>query len=862
MKVAILGGGPAGLYFAVLLKKAYPAHDVTVYERNRADDTFGFGVVFSDQTLDMFERYDQESYQDIVRNFSYWDDIEVHLRGVRSRVGGNGFCGCARRTLLMLLQRRCAALGVNLEFETEIRDVSAFADYDLVVVCDGVNSTVREQFREHFQPEVSLRTNKFSWMGSTRPLDAFTFSFRESEWGIFIAHAYQYEPGRSTWIFETDAETFAKAGLAGMDEQQSALLMEKIFARDLAGHPLLINRSVWRNFPMIRNRRWTKGSMVLLGDAKATAHFSIGSGTKLAMEDAISLFESIRSTRTVAQALVRFETARRGDVERTQHAADVSLVWFEHVRRFWHMETTQFIFGLMTRSKSITYDNLRLRAPKFVDQVDRMFANQVRASRFDVDADHPRPPMFQPMRLREMALVNRVVVSPMCMYSARDGLLSDWHMVHYGSRALGGAGLIFTEMTDISAEARITPGCAGLYTDEHEQAWKRVIDFVHGNSQARICLQLGHAGRKGATKNMWDGIDQPLDEDAWPTVAPSPLPYYPHSRPPREISRAEMDVVKEEFVAAARRAIRAGFDMLELHCAHGYLLGTFISPLTNQRTDEYGGSLENRLRYPLEIFAALRKVWPDWKPMSVRLSATDWKDGGVTGEDAVTIAAAFAEHGCDLIDVSTGQTVHDSTPVFGRMFQTQFSDQIRNDAGLATMCVGNITTADQINTILAAGRADLVALGHAMESRTAGLGQPHHRRPLVVRMFAPRNELFRRQLVDQRRDGAIRHHQPQRQLRHGEAFGETVELGQDVEARQRDAEFLTQPRFQDVLDLGRAAQQAQPDADLGVLPARAGILGDVADLAELFRRLTQHGASPRRRPGPARATGCPNPGGS
>ncbi|MES2255298.1 MAG: bifunctional salicylyl-CoA 5-hydroxylase/oxidoreductase [Pseudomonadota bacterium] len=711
MKISILGGGPAGLYFSILLKKSRPNYDVALYERNRADDTFGFGVVFSDQTLDIFRRYDPVSHAAILDNFAYWDDVAIHFKDEVIRVGGNGFCGCSRQTLLRLLQERAAGLGVALHFGREIDDPAIFADSDLIVAADGINSQIRARYADHFQPAIDLRPNKFVWLGSTRPFDAFTFFFRETKHGVFIAHCYQYEKGHSTWVIETDPATWARAGLDTMSETESARFLEIVFAEELDGHGLITNRSLWRSFPVIRNTRWVKDNIVLLGDAKATAHFSIGAGTKLAMEDAIALFEALNAHGDdVRASLAGFERERREDVEKTQHAANVSLVWFEHLARFWNYSPIKFAFGLMTRSKSITYDNLAMRAPQFVQAVTREFAREQEALGFPVRSPDA-PPMFQPFRLRDMELDNRVVLSPMCMYCADEGLPDDWHLVHLGARALGGAGLIFTEMTNVSREARITHGCAGLYTDAQEAAWKRVVDFVHGNSRAKLCMQLGHAGRKGATKLIWEGMDEPLEDGAWPLIAASAIAYYPHSQIPRAMTRADMDQVKSDFVQAARRAERVGVDMMELHCGHGYLLASFISPLTNCRTDEYGGSLENRLRYPLEVFAALRDVWPVNKPMSVRISATDWKAGGLTGEESVEMARLFSQAGCDLIDVSTGQTVHDAEPVFGRMFQTPFSDKIRNEAGIATMAVGAISSADQINTILAAGRADLVAIG-------------------------------------------------------------------------------------------------------------------------------------------------------
>src|SRR3981189_2408154 len=621
MKIAIIGGGPAGLYSAILLKKQQPEAEITVYERNRADDTFGFGVVFSDATLDNFEKYDSPSYRRITQEFAYWDDIAVHFRGTTHRVGGNGFCGFLRPMLLLILQERARELGVTLLFETDICDEARFADADLVVLADGINSRFREKYIAHFEPEVDLRTNMFAWMGSTRPLDAFTFIFQETEWGPFIAHAYQYEAGRSTWIFETDPQTFKRAGLEGLNEKQSADRMAGIFGWFLEGHQLLTNRSMWRNFPMIRSKRWVKDNMVLLGDAKATAHFSIGSGTKLAMEDAIALADAMQRAPTVDAALKQYEEGRREEVEKTQHAADVSLVWFEHVDRFWDFDPVQFAFGVMTRAKAITYDNLMLRAPDFVAEVDKAFAKQVRAKGFDVDVEKPVAPMFQPLRLREMELSNRAVVSPMCLYSAKAGVHNDFHLMHYGSRAIGGAGLRFTERTWVSRDAPITPGCTGLWNDEQEAAWQRIVDFVHANSPAKICLQLGHAGRKGATTLMWAGMDRPLAEGGWDVLSASPIPYFPDSQVPREMDRAAMDAVKAAFVQAAERGEACGFDMLELHSAHGYLLASFISPLTNQRSDAYGGSLPGRLRFPLEVFEALRAAWPAHKPMAGGISA-------------------------------------------------------------------------------------------------------------------------------------------------------------------------------------------------------------------------------------------------
>ncbi len=755
MKIAVIGGGPAGLYFALLIRKSRPDIAVTVFERNKADDTFGFGVVFSDQTLDTFKAHDAESYEAIRRSFAYWDDIEIHFKDTVHRIGGNGFCGCSRRTLLLLLQQRARELGVKLEFGVDIDDEASLGA-DMIVIADGINSRLRERHKDHFGTKTDLRPNKFSWMGSTRPFDAFNYIFRETEHGVFIAHCYQYEPGASTWVLETTPQTWERAGLGQMSEAQGAAFMERVFAHELQGHRLSTNRSVWRSFPMIRNERWVKDNMVLIGDAKATAHFSIGSGTKLAMEDAIALHRSVVATCSVPDALAHFETTRRGEVERTQHAADTSLVWFEEVQRFWDMDPVQFAFGLMTRSKAITYDNLMLRAPDFVRQVDAMMARDVTEHGITPAPQVAVAPMFQPFRLRDMPIANRVVVSPMCMYSAKDGVPGDFHLVHYGARAMGGAGLIFTEMTCPSPDARITPGCTGLWNDEQQAAWTRIVVITHQNSDARICLQLGHAGRKGASRLMWDGMDRPLADDAWDIVAPSPLPYYPESQVPREMTEADMVRITADFVAATTRAEAAGFDMLELHCAHGYLLASFISPVTNHRTDEFGGTLDNRLRFPLAVFEAMRAVWPAHKPMSVRISASDWMEGGLSTDEAVEVSRAFARAGADLIDVSSGQTSPKSRPRYGRMFQTPFADQIRNEAKVAVMAVGSITGTDQINTIIAAGRADLVALGRphladpAFTLRAAAwYGDKDHASP---KQYGPGRDALYRQGESERAD--------------------------------------------------------------------------------------------------------------
>jgi anthraniloyl-CoA monooxygenase len=711
MKVAVIGGGPGGLYFALLAKKAWPRWDITVYERNRPDDTFGFGVVFSDQTLDTFKAYDVPSYEMIRRRFAYWDDVDVVYKGRALRAAGNGFCGCSRMALLNILHDRCRELDVRLVFSHEVEGLQEFRDCDLVVVADGINSRIREQHKDHFQPSVDLRPNKFVWLGSTRPLDAFKYFFRETPEGIILAHCYQYEKGRSTWVIETDEPTWRSFGFDAKDERAMLATLEEIFAEELAGHRLVPNRSIWRNFPTIVNRTWVMGNAVLVGDAKATAHFSIGSGTKLAMEDAIALYECFRAERTVVRALARYDTARREEVEKTQHAANVSLAWFENMKRYWGMDPQQFAFGVMSRSKQITWENLELRDPAFVREVQRWFAAGVRARGFDVDLENPPVPMFTPFRLRDMVVENRVVVSPMDQYSAVEGVPTDWHFVHLASRAIGGAGLVFVEMTCVSPEGRISPGCTGLWNEAQRDAFRRIVDFCHAHAKAKLCMQIGHSGRKGSTQLGWERMDYPLASGNWPLVAPSPIPYLQGiSQVPREMTRADMDEVIAQFVRAARLADEAGFDMLEIHMAHGYLLGSFISPLTNARTDDYGGPIANRMRFPLEVFRACRAAWPGRKPMSVRISATDWAPGGLAGVDLMALTRMLKDAGCDLVDCSTGQTVPWQKPVYGRMYQAPFSDWVRNEVGIATMTVGAVTTADQVNTLLAAGKADLVAL--------------------------------------------------------------------------------------------------------------------------------------------------------
>jgi anthraniloyl-CoA monooxygenase len=745
MNIHIIGAGPAGLYFAILAKKTFADAHIEVTERNRADDTFGFGIVLSDETLRNLESADEPTYREIAANFAYWDDIYTRFKGTVSKSVGHGFSGIRRLTLLQILQRRAAELGVVLRYGVDDKGLPSHADADLIIAADGINSAVREALKTDFAPEVDLRSNRFTWLGARMNLPGFTYSFREDtispadglhRRGIWNMHAYQFTPmqaegiGECTIVIETTDEAFKASGLSETDEAATARFVERLFAEELQGHEVLTNRSHWRRFPTITCKTWhhaithangKTSQVVLLGDAAHTAHFSIGSGTKLALEDAIALHAavaagSINCADDLKRALAHYEAERRDEVGRIQHSANVSLVWFENVRRFWSMEPIQFNYSLLSRSKQITHENLRMRDAGLVDQVEHWWNKRVaKTLRTKLPKTFTAPPLFSPLELRGMRLANRVVVSPMAQYSAVDGVPNDWHFTHYTTRALGGAGLVFIEMSCPSADARITPGCTGLWTHAQAHAWKRIVDFSHRHSDAKLCIQLGHAGRKGSTQVGWEKMDNPLDEvlhgPNWGLFAPSPIAYREGiNAMPRVMTPHDMARIRDQFVASARLADEAGFDMLELHMAHGYLLASFISPITNQRDDAYGGNLANRLRFPLEVWDAVRAVWPRDKPMSVRVSATDWIAGGTTGGDTVEIAKTFKAHGCDLIDVSTGQTAPASRPIYGRMYQATFAEQVRLEADIATMAVGAVTTADQVNTLLVSGRADLVAL--------------------------------------------------------------------------------------------------------------------------------------------------------
>jgi anthraniloyl-CoA monooxygenase len=713
MKIACTGAGPAGLYFAISMKLRDPAHEVHVFERNPRGVTFGWGVVFSDQTVDNLMANDPVSARIIADEFAHWDDIDVHIHGECIRSSGHGFIGIGRKRLLEILQDRAAELGVELSFETECGpDDPKWDAYDLVIASDGINSRIRDRFAEEFGVDVDQRANKFVWLGTPKAFDAFTFAFEETKAGWIWAHAYKFAPDCSTFIVECAEATWRGLGFDTLGQDEAIALCEKIFAKYLDGHALISNAAhlpgpaVWLNFRRIKCEIWNHGKFILLGDAAHTAHFSIGSGTKLALEDAIKLADVLNRPLDLDAALFEYQAERSLEVLKLQNSARNSTEWFETLERYLHFEPMQFAYSLLTRSQRISHENLRLRDKDWLESVERWFWERAGVE------GKTAAPMFAPFKLREMQVENRITVSPMAMYSAVDGTPNDFHLVHYGQRALGGAGLLFTEMTCVSPEGRISPGCTGLWAPEHVDAWRRVTDFVHANSKTKICLQLGHSGGKGSTKLGWEGNDVPLDDGNWPVMAASEMPWSKVNQAPRAMTRADMDMVRDQFVASALMGVDAGFDMVELHAAHGYLLSSFITPLQNRRTDDYGGSLENRLRYPLEVFAAMRAALPPHMPMSVRISANDWAgDDGVTPAEAVLIAEAFARQGADLIDVSAGQTSTDASPVYGRMFQTPFSDKLRNEAQVATMAVGNIYEPDHANSILAAGRADLVALG-------------------------------------------------------------------------------------------------------------------------------------------------------
>lgn len=709
-KITVIGGGPGGLYFSILTKKAMPHCQIDVYERNKPDDSFGFGVVFSDETLGEFFMRDLKSYELIRSEFAYWDDIIIARDGESVNIAGNGFCGCSRKTLLKLLHQRCREEGVNLHFEKNVDDLSQFANSDIIVACDGIGSAIRTQYQDAFGTKIKMMKNRFVWMGSTKPLDAFTYFFRRTPLGTIVAHTYQYEEGMSTWIFECSEETYQKLGFEVTNEENTVDKLTELFKEELDGHSLITNKSHWRQFPHVTNEKWFHNNIVLLGDAKATAHYSIGSGTKLAMDSAIGLSDAvIANPNNVQAAFAHYDKTRRNTVEMIQYAALVSLDWFENMNRHMQHPFYQFAFGCMTRSKKVTFENLHIRDKSFTDKVLHEFnkINNCQTELVEVS------PAFSTFKLRDLEIPNRIVMAPMGQYSAENGLVNNWHLVHYGSRATGGVGLILTEMTAVSPNGHITLGCAGIYNENQIVEWKNITNFIHQNTTTKIGIQLGHSGRKGAIKKPWEATNEPI-EKAWELLSASPIPFNSKMATPKEMTLEDMDKVIAEFVQAAKNAEQAGFDMIELQSHHGFLLASFLSPLTNIRTDEFGGSIENRIKYPIRVFTAMRKVFPHQKPMSVRISASDWAENGISEVEVIYIANAFKSAGADIINVSTGNTVEYQKPLVGRMWQTPFSDLVRNTVQIPTITTGYIQDIDQINTILLNGRADLVALGRPL----------------------------------------------------------------------------------------------------------------------------------------------------
>ncbi|OGS81438.1 MAG: salicylyl-CoA 5-hydroxylase [Flavobacteria bacterium RIFCSPLOWO2_12_FULL_31_7] len=706
MKIAVIGGGPGGLYFSILTKKAMPHCQIDVYERNKPEDSFGFGVVFSDETLGEFLKRDMQSYELIRSEFAYWDDIIIARDGEEVSIAGNGFCGCSRKTLLKLLHQRCREEGVNLHFESEIPDESEFADCDIILASDGIGSGIRTKYEKEFGTKIVMKQNRFVWLGSTKPLDAFTYFFRNTEHGLIVAHSYQYQEGMSTWIFECSDETWQKFNFEVTNEEDTIAKISKIFAVELDGHPLISNKSHWRQFPHVTNENWCHKNIVLLGDAKATAHYSIGSGTKLAMDSAIGLSDAVIANPTDVQAAFQqYDKSRRNTVEMIQYAALVSLDWFENMNRHNQHPFYQFAFGCMTRAKKVTFENLRLRDKSFTDKVLEEFNGNNNVN------DKNQSAAFSTFKLRNLELQNRIVMSPMGQYLAENGIVNDWHFQHYTSRAVGGLGLILTEMTAVSETGRITEGCAGIYTENQIAEWKRINDFIHQHTPTKIGIQLGHSGRKGATKKPWE---ETFTGTSWELLSASAIPFNETSNTPKEMTLADMDLIASQFVQATKNADEAGFDMIELQAHHGFLLASFLSPLTNTRTDEFGGSIQNRLKFPLRVFNEMRNVFPKDKPMSVRISATDWAENGISEADVFTIATAFKNAGADIINVSTGNTVANQKPQTGRMWQTPFSDAVRNTVQIPTITTGYIQDIDQINTIILNGRADLVSLGRPL----------------------------------------------------------------------------------------------------------------------------------------------------